>query len=214
MKNFTKVIIFLALVINFAACEKEEVVLTEKVTLQPNTSEGVDATISSINQTINFGNESDASLLAINSGTGLNVTRFLINFDLSSIPENAIITNASLSLYFNDDSKVTSKHFGDNYFIIKRITSEWDEQTINWENQPFLSNTNQITVPKSDIENQDFTNINVTNLVKDMVFYKTKSFGFHIRLQLETASKALILASSDHANAAKHPKLEIEYIIK
>jgi len=214
MKKITTAFLFLALAISFASCEKEEVVLSEKITLQPNTSEGIDATISSINETTNFGNESDASLLAINSNTGLTVTRFLINFDISSIPENAIITNASLSLYFNDDAKITGKHFGDNYFVIKRIISEWTEEAITWRNQPLLSNTNQTTVQKSALENQDFTNINVTNLVKDMVFYKSKSFGFHIRLQLETASKALILASSDHANAAKHPKLEIEYILK
>lgn len=200
----------------FTSCEKEVIVTNtkEQIILQPNASDGTDAIISSINEIQNYGSEPDASIAAVYNSGQLNVTRFAIKFDLSTLPEGAIITKAYLSLYFNNTSGISDNHAGDNYFTIRRITTDWTENTISWQNQPILTNTNQITVPKSTIELQDFTNIDVTSLVKDLVFYTENSYGFFIRLQSETATKIVLLASSDHQNANYHPKLEVNYILK
>ena len=215
MINLKTLLAFSIFILLFAACEKEtSVVVEEKITLQPNASEGIDAVLSSVEEYRNFGDEADASIIAVKKDGLLNVTRFAIRFNLSEIPENAIVTKAYLTLYFNSNSDVETDHVGDNYFVIKRITTPWSEGTISWQNQPILTTTNQITVPKSNEEMQDFSNINVTTLVKDLLFYKENSYGFFIRLQSETATKALLLASSDHQNSSFHPKLEISYILK
>ncbi len=211
-----RILLITIVMFGFLACEKaEETVLTEKVVLQPNSEEGIDASISSIEYNENFGNDADASLLALSEDIGFSVTRYMIKFDLSSIPENAIITKATLSMYFHEDTKVNQKHTGDNYFIIRRVTSAWSEESVTWYNQPIVTSTNQISVTKSAVENQDFTNINITNLVKDIIFYKEdKNFGIQLRLQSETPDKATVLASSDHSDGSKRPKLEVEYVLK
>ena len=150
MTNLRVLVTLFIFSVVFIACKKGEVIpVDNKITLQPDASTGVDAIISSINENQNYGSEADASISAVNNSGILNVTRFAIQFDLSELPENAIITKAYLSLYFNSSSTVGANHEGENFFIIKRITSAWDENLISWQNQPILSATNQITVSKS-----------------------------------------------------------------
>jgi len=198
----------------FFSCQKESNVLQEQsITIQPNSIDGLDAILSSKETTSNFGDSEDASLLAMNTDGSLNVTRLLIKFDLSQIPENAVITKAYISLYNNSDQPKSITNTGDNYTTIKRVTSSWTEESVNWESQPFTSETNKVTISKTYIENQSFENIDATNLVKDLLFYN-QNYGILVKLQSESATKAVSIASSDHPNSNLHPKLEITYIVK
>lgn len=210
MKLFRYLFLFLVVLSVFSCEETQTALVQEQVILQPDNSSGIDALISSKEMNSNFGKSNDASLIALKPDGVLSVTRFLLKFDLSEIPENAVITKAYLSLYSNDTE---NKHIGENYFLIKRITSDWSETEVSWQKQPMTTETNQISVARFYSEEQDFTNIDISNLVKDELFFGN-NYGFLIKLQSEKASKVVSIASSDHPNSSLHPKLEINYVLK
>jgi hypothetical protein len=143
--------------------------------------------------------------------------RSLLEFDLASIPVNSVIQSAHLTLYNNYTDNTsgfmdgTHSHLsGDNQSVLQRITSSWQENTATWNNSPTSTTVNEVTLPQDTNPNQDYT-IDVTQLVQDMVNNPTTSFGFMLRLVTEQHYRCLIFASSDHPNAALHPKLDICY---
>src|SRR5262249_35786347 len=98
--------------------------------------------------------------------------RSLVQFDLSSIPPSAQITSALLSLFHNPTPASAPGHSqlsGPNDALLQRITSTWDEMTVTWNTQPTTTTQNQVTLPPSTSATQDYTNIDVTALVQDMV---------------------------------------------
>ncbi|MEO8086193.1 MAG: DNRLRE domain-containing protein [Bacteroidota bacterium] len=185
--------------------------------LQPNGTVGKDAEIFSCvpcgYSVRNFGNIAENCAIAwTKSGASHNI-RSLIQFDLSSIPNGAIIQSAALSLYWAPGSD-EGKHyglFGSNSAYIQRITSTWDEQTVTWVTQPSTTTTSRVSLSGSSSATQNYTNINVTQMVKDMLGDPTHSFGFMLSMQNETPFKKLVFASSDNVNASLRPKLEIVY---
>lgn len=147
------------------------------------------------------------------------IRRSLIEFDLSSIPPESTIEEATLSLYFNPQSAEIpstqghSQRDGSNRSILSRITSPWTEDLVTWNNQPSISTDNQIYVKASDVAEEDYQ-IDVKNLIEDMVNDPSKSFGFLYQLDNENYYRAMIFASSDHENEDLHPKLEVRYTVR
>lgn len=148
---------------------------------------------------------------------GVNSNRALIDFDLSTIPEDAIIVDAKLNLYallntMNDP--FTQGHIGENASVLQRITNQWNASTTTWNNQPASVTTNQVTLPTSTSSSQDYLDIDVKNIVQDMVSNPSSSYGFKLRLVNETLpSKGLIFCSLDHGNPSKFPTLTITYTV-
>src|SRR5688572_4807131 len=83
------------------------------VILQPDAETGKDALVSSrhVSQNIGYTSEFIAAAWTFSGETGY--YRSLVEFDLSSIPVNAQILNARLSLFHNDISS-SSGHEGNN----------------------------------------------------------------------------------------------------
>jgi len=187
--------------------KEKQVVLT----LQPNGCNGKDAVISEIVPDNNYGNLEDIHLYAWTQGGILNVNRVGIDFDLFSIPANARIDSAFLSLYFNNTSRYGSKHSGENSFVIQRITSGWDESTVSWNTQPTTITNNQVAVNGSISATQDFPNINMTTLIRDIIANRNNSYGLMLKLQNEDPYKILLFESSDHQNEHLRPKLDVYY---
>ncbi len=183
--------------------------------LQPNASQGKDALVDSRTAVANtnHGNTEDLASWAWTIGGNLTYARSLFQFDLSQLPANAIISGAKLSLYCNTVSAVTQLHSGTNESYLQRITSNWQENTVTWNNQPTTSTSNQVSLANSTSQTQNYLNINVTQLINDMRTNPTSSFGFMLKLKLEEIYKSLIFASSDHADSTKRPKLEICYTL-
>ena len=187
------------------------------LTLQPNGTAGKDAEIFSCGpcgyNTRNFGNIAENCAIAwTKSGSSHNI-RSLIQFDLSSIPVTAAIQNATLSLFWAPGSD-EGKHygfFGSNSAWLERITANWTESTVTWNTQPTTSTLHRVALAGSSSATQNYTNINVTQLLKDMVANPSVSFGFMLKLQNESPFKKLVFASSDHGTAAIRPMLVVTY---
>ncbi|NJO89721.1 MAG: DNRLRE domain-containing protein [Chloroflexia bacterium] len=140
------------------------------------------------------------------------IDRSLVQFDLSSIKKGAKIQQAKLYLYGAQKlpSGGHSSLSGSNEVLIQRITSPWDENSINWSTQPTTSDQNQIITPASKSDYQDYV-IDVTNLVQDMVSMPKNSHGFMFRQLTEQYYRRMNFASSDYHDPGKWPKLVISY---
>ncbi len=195
---------------------------THCLTLQPghgDCGDGMDAVIGDCipcgNNDQNFGAADELGALAWTSNGFQSIERGLIQFDLSSIPNSAVVHSALLSLYWNPNpgsgNPGHSKESGSNAAWLQRINSPWTEFDVNWTNQPSVSPLNQISIPASTDDSQNYSDINVTQFIQDMVHEPSQNFGFMLRLQTELYYRSLLFASSDHPNSSLHPKLTICY---
>ena len=187
------------------------------LTLQLNATNGKDAFISSNVPNGGQGNSTEFDAAAWTIG-GLPLTiRSLIDFDLSSLPVGATIQSAVFTLYNNPNAQngyANGQHVhvsGSNEAVLQRITSPWTED-VAWSNQPTTSTQNEVTLAQDLNPNQDYV-LDVKNLLEDIIANPNDSFGFLLKLKTETPYRLLAFASSDHPNAALHPKLEITYTI-
>jgi len=183
------------------------------ITLQPGPEDGNDASIWSGAVTPYGDRESLTAYTWTNSGN-LGLKRAFLMFDYSSIPENPIITNAKLSLFYNPTDPIESfeYHTGENDIYIQRIISEWDEHTLLWANQPGITMENQVELGPSIKPTQNYRDIDVTNLVIDMLDSSNGNYGFMIRMKDElNFYKSALFTSSDHIETALRPKLEITF---
>ena len=139
--------------------------------------------------------------------------RGLFKFDLSSIPANATIVSAKLSLYSNplplNGDLVNANSGTNNSMFIRRITNSWNPQTTGWVNQPPTTTTDQVSIPHTSQPFLDLIDIDVKNLVVDM--QNSGNNGFMIMLQNEAIYNIRDFCSSTNPDATKHPKLVITY---
>jgi hypothetical protein len=136
--------------------------------------------------------------------------RGFLEFDLSDLPPNAIIQDAYLSLYSPDEPD-PQFHSGVNNSTLRRVTEEWHENTVTYNNQPSTTAENQIFLSGSTSEYQDYININVTEMVKDMHVDPSNSYGFMLSLETEEPLSRLGFVQGEYHDVMKHPKLEICY---
>jgi hypothetical protein len=163
---------------------------------------------------LNYGGYEYINMHGATNGGVWTIQRSLIEFNLSSIPQFANITNATLFLYSDENSESYPNghepRSGSNECEIYRITSPWDEYLVTWTNQPSYSSNNAVYVPASSASFQDYQ-INVTVLVQDMINSPSSSHGFFIKLMDENYYRRLVFASGDHNNSGLHPKLQVSY---
>ncbi len=190
--------------------------ILNSLVIQPDPVDGKDAVFGKIVPDNNYGDIPDIHLYAWTQGGILNVNRVAIDFDLSIVPKGVIIDSAFISLYFNSTSAYkdvigVDGHYGDNSFVIDKITEEWDEDSITWNNQPTVSSDYQVYVEDTDDVTLDFKNIDISKLIIDSYKYPESSFGLMLRHNLEEPYKVTFFASSDHPDKSKRPKLVIFY---
>ena len=139
--------------------------------------------------------------------------RGLFKFDLSSIPSNAIILTAKLSLYSNptplNGDLINANSGPNNSMFIRRITSNWVAASTYWLNQPSTTANDQVSIPHTAQSFLDLIDVDVKNIVTAM--QSSGNYGFMISLQNETPYNLRDFCSSTYSNASKHPKLVITY---
>jgi hypothetical protein len=180
-----------------------------QLVLQPNATDGKDALVSAKQDQVNsnFGSVPSIHPYAWTNSGDLNIQRTFIEFDWSNLPSNAQVDSAFLYFYYSPYG--VPDHSGDNDLWIRRVTGSWGENTVTWNNQPGADTTKQVYVPKSTSTSQDYK-IPVTELVKHII-NSGNNYGFRISLVDESIFKRVMIASSDHADSTKHPKLVLHY---
>jgi|GEM_PF-5144633 hypothetical protein len=180
------------------------------LTLQPGPNAGKDALLNSLYEFNNFGNHQGFMAAAWMSGNNVYTLRSVVQFDLSSIPSDAIVTDARLNLYkYNTPSQ--TGHSGDNGAYLRRILFDWAENSISFFTLPMTTNQNEVYLSPSKTEDQNYTNIDVTQLVIDMVNDPAHAFGFVLQLATEEKFRSLVFGSSDNNNPSLRPKLVVNY---
>ncbi len=89
----------------------------QEILFQPDATNGTDASIFSLNPSWNFGNSTSLAA-GPNSLTG-DTARSLLSFGLSGLPTNAVVVNATLSLYGTQGVGGSVQ--------VRRLTSPWTE---------------------------------------------------------------------------------------
>ncbi len=211
---------------NFASSNHDDINLRPKltivyseincITIQPDAEEGKDAVLHGLDSEVdkNFGENPQFIANAWTFSGREGIIRSVIDFDFSAIPNGAMINSAYLSLYAWDSTGGFEQHStlsGSNACLLQRVVSEWSEEEVTWNTQPSTTPINEVLLPESNSSTQDYLDIDVLDLVKDMVENPSSSFGFLISLEDESYYRRMNFASSDHPNAALHPKLEICY---
>ncbi|MBN2611335.1 MAG: DNRLRE domain-containing protein [Bacteroidales bacterium] len=149
--------------------------------------------------------------------------RSIIDFDLTGIPSGAHIAEARLSFYAmqpqpNDNYRhmnyITMQNTGykSNACYLERITENWDEKTVTYNTQPASITTNRVILPISQTFTEDYLNVDVTSLVRDMLANPASSFGFMLRLVSESRYTRMALCSGDHLDSTRHPRLTLRYL--
>ena len=183
------------------------------IVLQPGPDDGKDARIFNLDGGTNFGEDPDFIAPTWLYGKEPGTMRSLIQFDLSAIPNGAGIVDARLSLYYNDVS-TTPGQAPPNASYLRRIREDWDENTVRWVDFPSYTTENEVLLQESSTSDQDYTNINVAALIRDMLQDPGHSYGFMFMGANETPSGAMKFWSSDAPDPAVRPKLEITYILE
>lgn len=150
---------------------------------------------------------------------GDQVFRALIDFDLSAVPAGASISKATMTLYadtttayFGSASLPTghSNLTGSNDWIVRRINSAWNDNTVTWNTQPATDNSHVINMPASTSRDQKY-DVDVTAFIKDQVANPSLYHGFMMSLSNESKYRCIIFYSSRCIYPAFYPELNITY---
>jgi alpha-tubulin suppressor-like RCC1 family protein len=148
--------------------------------------------------------------------------RSIMDFDVASLPADAVILEAKLSLFSmypqtNDDyrhcSSITKSTYKTNASYIERITTNWTESAVTYNTQPATSTSHRVLLPESQTYDENYVDYDVTGIVQDMLNNPGESFGFMLRLQNEIKYSRMAFCSREFPDTARRPKLVIKYII-
>ena len=178
------------------------------VNLRPGPGQTHDAMVWSIFGNNNYGNNQEGTLTAWTYSGSFSVKRFYIKFNYTGLP-SLPLDSAILRIYNNPTSNAhNGTHHGQNQFVVQRVTSSWGETSICYNVQPSVTTTNQISVPASTSNTQDYS-IDVTNLVQDQI--TNGNYGFRLKLTNESTYRAVVCASGNHPDSTKRPELTLYY---
>ncbi|MEI7726597.1 MAG: PKD domain-containing protein [Bacteroidota bacterium] len=208
MKTFLHtiaIVFFLAISITVFSQPKAKTLV-----LRPGPTDGMDADIRTDFPQTPRGSSPDFIANAWTAQGNYFVQRSLLKFDLTRIPVEAEVTQATLFLYTN----LTTGHYqldsGANASYLYRIAEPWFENQVFWDNQPAVSPQDPLLLPQSTSHTQNYE-VNVTTDVQDMVNKPDDNHGWQFRLQTEEKYRCMVFASSDNLNEAWRPELVVQY---
>lgn len=132
--------------------------------------------------------------------------RTLVKFDLSALPNGAVIDDAKLKLHASTvpaSSRTLGAH---------RVTADWQETGVAWDTQPttLFEYTNTVGAPSS----AGPVTWEVTADVQLMVDGTEPNYGWlaeDVDEDFGNSSDAMEFSSREHATAAERPVLEVTY---
>ena len=184
---------------------------TDTLVLQPGPIDGIDVTIQDINPTSTYNTDADFHANAWTAQGISFIDRGLIEFNLTSIPLNATVISATLTLHTNLNSINYQLNYGDNAAWLIRVLAPWQVDQVTWNTQPEIATSNFINLPQITVNDTIGYNVNVKTDVQNMVTNPGVNFGWIIKLQTEAIYTARNFASSDNAVPEWRPKLTVIY---
>jgi hypothetical protein len=181
--------------------------IEECVSFQPGSS-GKDAFLNELSPDSNFGVHPDFIAYSWTFAGVPGLGKSLIQFDLSSIPSNSIITNAEFSLFYNPTT-ISGGHAGNNESKLYKVTSPWSESTVTWNARPSIDELSAISLPSTTSPNEDYQNINITEYVKNWHKNPETNHGLLFELVDESLLTSMKFSSSDGSDQTKKPKLAV-----
>lgn len=176
----------------------------QTMTIQPDPAEGKDASVDMDHQDQNY-----ANLYRLGVGKGRTDTwRAYLEFNLSYIPENAIITSANLGLYYygSVDGEIAAP------IGAYKVEETWSETGVTWYNQPDYASTPEYTRTVPAPLTSSFLYWNITDLVNGWWDGSIHDYGVMLKDTDESTTEAWkAFYSSDWDNAYQRPKLIITY---
>jgi hypothetical protein len=172
-----------------------------------------DALVNSLYPTLNYKAPFYYKASAWTNNLQASITRTYLKFDLTAIPQGANILNAKLSLFSPSDSTRDLSHStlsGTNEFFVRRVTSEWDPQTITWHSQPEYSTHVEVISGSSLTHDQDYE-IDITTIVRSIIETDEENYGFLIMLKQESFYRQICFASNNYHDHLLRPLLQIKY---
>jgi hypothetical protein len=130
--------------------------------------------------------------------------RIYIQFDLSAVPERALVLSAEILLYqmYAPASAQT--------YEAHMVRSPWNESAMNWKTQP-ISDAAVISAAQASAVKDVWVSWNVTSAVQSWVNGDAANYGFMIRIQNEktgAANEASGFYSREYPGAVK-PRVHI-----
>jgi hypothetical protein len=187
--------------INWALTYADE----QTLTIQPNASDGKDAEVDELAAGYNF---ATTNALTVDADSAGQRYRTYIQFDLSSIPATAVVTEADMGLYYcwNVPGAVAEP------VGVYKVTSSWSESLLTWNNQPAVNATVQATVTIPASATGGFVNWTISGLAQNWVSSTVANHGVMLRQTDDsTYGGRKEFYSSDWTDAAMRPKLAITY---
>lgn len=167
-----------------------------------------DATLNQNHPSTNYGS---TITLPVGFNTNNTLYRSLVRFDLSSIPANATINKATLSLYQVGSSGVPLA------IRVYRSTKTWSEGTVTWNSNGTSFNSTAITSGGGGASNQSWVAFNVLPVVRSWYIAPSRNFGLMLRGSSEGGDWSFhSYASKESGPIARkivRPRLRIEYTL-
>jgi hypothetical protein len=172
------------------------------ITLQPDGTAGIDAFVVDTSD-INF--EPSPWLFAGYDGT--DITRAYFQFNVVSIPADAVITNARLALWYVGSNTGLTVPIG-----AYQVLGTWSESTIKWSNKPSSATTPEYTYTVPAAPTNNWVYWNITNMVTGWRNGSITNYGVVLMDTNEsTADDWKVFYSSDWGTANQRPELIITY---
>lgn len=143
-----------------------------------------------------------------NIGIPLGITRSLLQFELSGLPENAKIMKAELKLYQFENSGM------DSFTVdVHRVTESWDKFEITWNSQP-----NFLAQPESSsnvsVGWHYWQSWEITSLVQEWLDGSFFNYGVVLKTTNESLPKYIkCINSFSTEDPFYYPKLEVAYFV-
>jgi photosystem II stability/assembly factor-like uncharacterized protein len=137
------------------------------------------------------------------------ILRTLIRFDLSSIPQNAVINAATLELKGDNHNPLNYSNASAFY----KVSQAWDYTNASWtnmNNKYYPSINVQIAGTTSPNENRS---VNLTAMVQDWVSSPSTNYGLMFKLLNETAYTTMQFGTDEKTDVTKKPNLSIDYTV-
>ena len=175
----------------------------QTLTMQPGPSEGKDAYVNDATADTNSGN--DVDLIAGSKTIG--ICRSYFQFDLNSLPDDAVILNAWLGVYYYYRITPVSTSIG-----AYLVTDEWSETNITWNNQPSFSKPSEYSNLVDASPTYSFLYWYIDDIARGWWDGSIPNYGVMLRAVSESSYDSWkIFYSSDWTDTNQRPKLVIHY---